>query len=162
MSYFLQSSRCFSRKSPCFWPNNRETGSYLTAHTTILVFRTAETAVDRKQGVSAGILALWGTFPKFCSASSTSAWCFTAFCTFAKARHLDLAYALRGQRRIPRPSVEARRRNRHALRGRNGGRDSGFLNHRLAASLFFSPPELFLTVGAARSLTGPACANRRN
>jgi hypothetical protein len=28
---------------------------------------------------------LWGTFPKFCSASSTSAWCFTAFCTFAKA-----------------------------------------------------------------------------
>jgi hypothetical protein len=34
-SYFLQSSRCFSRKSPCFGPNNRETGSYLTAHTTI-------------------------------------------------------------------------------------------------------------------------------
>jgi hypothetical protein len=33
-----------------------ETGSYLTAHTTIQSSRTAETVVDRKGAVSAGIL----------------------------------------------------------------------------------------------------------
>src|SRR5438105_1197134 len=33
-----------------------ETGSHLTAHTTIQSFRTGETVVDRKEAVSAGIL----------------------------------------------------------------------------------------------------------
>jgi hypothetical protein len=32
-----------------------ETGSYLTAHTTIQSSRTAQTVVDRKEAVSAGI-----------------------------------------------------------------------------------------------------------
>src|SRR6266851_4108701 len=34
----------------------RETGSYLTAHTTTQSSRTAETVVDREEAVSAGIL----------------------------------------------------------------------------------------------------------
>src|SRR6266404_9784255 len=40
-----------------------ETGSYLTAHTTIQSSRTAETVVDRKEAVSAEIFRLFSTFP---------------------------------------------------------------------------------------------------
>jgi hypothetical protein len=40
-----------------------ETGSYLTAHTTIQSSRTAETVVDRKRAVSAGFLSPIFKFP---------------------------------------------------------------------------------------------------
>src|SRR5258708_31847385 len=40
-----------------------ETGSYLTASTTIQSSRTAETVVDRKEAVSAEIFRLFSTFP---------------------------------------------------------------------------------------------------
>jgi hypothetical protein len=57
----------FFKKFPVLWPIQRETGSHLTAHTTIQSSRTAETVVDRKEAVSAGIspvsspdfLSLW-------------------------------------------------------------------------------------------------------
>jgi hypothetical protein len=47
---------CFPRKSPCFRPNNRETGSQPTAHTTTQSSQTTKTVVDRKEALSAGIL----------------------------------------------------------------------------------------------------------
>jgi len=43
-----------------------ETGSYLTARTTIQSSRTAETVVDRKEAVSAGILSPIFNVPGLC------------------------------------------------------------------------------------------------
>jgi hypothetical protein len=43
-----------------------ETGSYLTAHTTIQSSRTVETVVDRKEAVSAGILPPIFKVPGLC------------------------------------------------------------------------------------------------
>ena len=40
----------------------KETGSHLTAHTTIQSSRTAETVLDRKEAVSAGIYHLFSAF----------------------------------------------------------------------------------------------------
>jgi hypothetical protein len=61
--HFSQFSPCFSLKSPCFGANNRETGSYLTAHTTIQSFQTADFRADSKEAVSVGIFA--GIVPLF-------------------------------------------------------------------------------------------------
>src|SRR6266403_1801958 len=60
---FCNPSPCFSRKSPCFWPINRETGSYLTAHTTIQSPQTARFQYEVKSGLSAGIFGR--LFPVF-------------------------------------------------------------------------------------------------
>jgi hypothetical protein len=46
---------CFPRKLPCFRPNNRETGSYMTACTTIQSAQTAGDNTIRKKGLFAGI-----------------------------------------------------------------------------------------------------------
>jgi hypothetical protein len=54
-SQSLSQSTLFSPKNTLFWPNNRETGSPMTARTTIQSSRTAQTVVDRKEAVSAGI-----------------------------------------------------------------------------------------------------------
>jgi hypothetical protein len=43
-----------------------ETGSNLTAHTTIQSSRTTEIVVDRKEAVSAGILSLIFNVPDLC------------------------------------------------------------------------------------------------
>jgi hypothetical protein len=49
------SSPCFLRELPCFRPNNRETGSQPTAHTTIQSAQTAGDNTIRKKGLFAGI-----------------------------------------------------------------------------------------------------------
>jgi hypothetical protein len=47
----------FFEKDPDIGPNNRETGSYLTAHTTIQSYQTADFQAEPEQAVSVGIFA---------------------------------------------------------------------------------------------------------
>jgi hypothetical protein len=51
---------------PDIGANNRETGSHMTAHTTTQSSRTAESVVDRKEAVSAGILSPIFNVPGLC------------------------------------------------------------------------------------------------
>src|SRR5882762_2390898 len=60
--YLLNFAKNSQFSGECPW----ETGSYLTAHTTILCSRTAETVADQKQAVSAGILAAYFQRSRLC------------------------------------------------------------------------------------------------